>query len=87
LARQRAVKVNENGNEKAINTKLLLDTVRTRKGLINTRISAHTLLLDMNRLARIHNFIFELVAELALQVFPEMVRRLEQFEQENGIKI
>jgi hypothetical protein len=87
LARGKSVKIDEEGNEKVINPKLLLETVKSRRGLIDTRINAQTLLLDMNRLARIHNFIFELVAELAPQVFPEMVRRIEQFEQENGLKI
>ena len=65
LIRNRAVKINESGEEKVLNPKLLIDSIRARKGLLDTLINAQHLLMDMNRLARTHNMILDTVAQEA----------------------
>ncbi len=87
LVREKAIKINNEGQEEVRNPKLLLDTIKVRKGLMDTLINSQRLLLDMNRMASIHNLILDTIAREAPEVFKLVVAKLEELDAEMGYSL
>ena len=86
LVRSKAIKANEDGSEKVINPKLLLQTIAIKKGLLDSQLNLQKALLDMDRTISIMTMILDTVADLAPEVFAIILGKLETLEAQLGAK-